>query len=134
MKVLIIDPDTRRARELQRTLAGEGMDVNVAASASFALTMLEWNRHDVVLSRARIGDMDGHELCAILKADPGTHHVRFLLVAALPEIQTAQTRAARVDLIVPAALPLEALAPLIRRHVPALADACICRWTAGRPW
>ena len=52
---------------------GQGSaEVALAPSGSFALTMLEWTRHDVVVSRARIDDMNGHELCAILKSDPGT--------------------------------------------------------------
>ena len=117
MKVLIVDADTRRGLELQQALVADRMDVTTAESGSFALTMLEWNRHDVVVSRAHIGDMDGHELCAILKSDPGTRHVRFLLVAALDEIRTAQTMVAGVDLVVPAALPAQAVGPLIRRLV-----------------
>ena len=117
MKVLIVDPDTRRGRELEQTLVADRMDVTLAESGSFALTMLEWNRHDVVVSRARIGDMDGHELCAILKSDPGTRQVRFLLVAALDEIRTAQTMVAGVDLVVPAALPAQSMGPLIQRLV-----------------
>jgi len=33
--------------------------------------MLEWNRHDVIVSRADLGDMRGDELCTILRDDPG---------------------------------------------------------------
>ena len=64
-----------------------GAEVTVAPNGSFALTMLEWNRHDVVISRALIDDMGGHELCAILKADPSTRDVRFVLVASADEVQ-----------------------------------------------
>ena len=118
MKVLIVDPDAARAPELRLALATNGVEVTVAPSGSFALTMLEWNRHDVVVSRARIDDMDGQELCAILKSDPGTREVRFVLVAAPGEVSAAQTTAAGVDLIVPPTLTPAAMVPLVLRVVP----------------
>jgi CheY-like chemotaxis protein len=115
MKVLVIDPDTKRAPALTQTLLTGGAEVTLASSGSFALTMLEWNRQDVVVSRARLGDMEGHELCAILKADPGTRDVRFVLVAGADEVTTAETAAAGVDLVLPPAMTGSAIVPLILR-------------------
>jgi CheY-like chemotaxis protein len=117
VKVLVVDPDTRRAPALKDTLMAGGVDVTVASSGSFALTMLEWNRHDVVVSRARIDDMDGHELCAILKADPGMRHVRFVLVASASEVSAAETTSAGVDLVLPPSMTDTAILPLIVRLV-----------------
>jgi CheY-like chemotaxis protein len=119
MKVLVVDPDLRRAPALTDTLTAGGAEVTVASSGSFALTMLEWNRHDVVVSRARIEDMDGHELCAILKSDPGTRDVRFVLVAAADEITAAETAAAGVDLVLPPGMMGGAILPLVVRLVEA---------------
>ena len=51
-------------------------------------------RHDVVVSRALIDDMGGHELCAILKADPSTREVRFVLVASADEVSGVESAAA----------------------------------------
>jgi CheY-like chemotaxis protein len=119
VKVLVVDPDTRRAPALKETLMAGGVDVTVASSGSFALTMLEWNRHDVVVCRARIDDMDGHELCAILKADPGTRHVRFVLVASATDVAAADTTSAGVDLVLPPTMTGTAILPLIVRLVEA---------------
>jgi CheY-like chemotaxis protein len=91
----------------------------VASSGSFALTMLEWNRHDVVVSRAHIDDMAGHELCAILKADPGTREVRFVLVAGPDEVTPTETAAGGVDLVLPPSMTGGAILPLIVRLVEA---------------
>ena len=113
MKVLVVDPDLRRAPALKDTLTAGGAEVTVASSGSFALTMLEWNRHDVVVSRARIDDMDGHELCAILKSDPGTRDVRFVLVAGGDEVTSAETAAAGVDLVLPPGMMGGAILPLV---------------------
>jgi CheY-like chemotaxis protein len=119
MKVLVVDPDLRRAPALKETLTAGGAEVTMASSGSFALTMLEWNRHDVVVSRARIEDMDGHELCAILKSDPGTRDVRFVLVAGNDEVTPAETAAAGVDLVLPPSMTSGAILPLVVRLVEA---------------
>ena len=116
MKVLIVDGDMMRTAELKLALTG-GAEVTVASSASFALTMLERNRHDVVVSRARIDDMGGHELCAILKSDPNTRDVRFVLVAGDDEVTAAQTTAAEVDLVLPPSLDAGAVLPLVTRLI-----------------
>jgi len=117
MKILIVDPDARRVPPLQLAFATNGAEVTVAPSGSFALTMLEWNRHDVVMSRARIDDMDGPELCAILKSDPGMRDVRFVLVAGNDDVTPAQTTAAGVDLMLPPTLSAAAMVPLVLRVV-----------------
>jgi CheY-like chemotaxis protein len=119
MKVLVVDPDLRRVPALKEMLTAGGAEVTVASSGSFALTMLEWNRHDVVVSRARIGDMEGHELCAILKSDPGTRDVRFVLVAGGAEVTAAHTAAAGVDLVLPPSMTGGAILPLVVRLVEA---------------
>jgi CheY-like chemotaxis protein len=56
-------------------------DVAAATSGSFALTMLERNRPDLVVSRIAVPDIDGYELCSIMRKDPSTTGVRFLLLA-----------------------------------------------------
>ena len=117
MKVLVVDPDVTRAPALKMALAAGGAEVTVASSGSFALTMLEWNRHDVVVSRARIDDMDGHELCAILKSDPGTRGVRFVLMAGADEVSPTQTGAAGVDLVLPPGMAAGTIVPLVVRLV-----------------
>jgi CheY-like chemotaxis protein len=115
MKILIVDPDGTRAPQLKLALATNGAEVTVAPSGSFALTMLEWNRHDVIVSRARLDDMDGHELCAILRSDPGMRDVRFVLVAGNDDVTTAQTMAAGIDLLLPPTLSATAMVPLVLR-------------------
>jgi len=124
VKILIVDPDATRASALKVALAAAGAEVTVASSGAFALTMLEWNRHDIVVSRARIDDMDGHELCAILKSDPSTRHIRFGLVAGANEVTPVQTTVAGVDLVLGPTLAISALVPLVLRlHQGAAAPA-----------
>jgi CheY-like chemotaxis protein len=85
-RVLVIDPDRESLVELQRALADAGL-TNVAAvpSGSFALTMIERDRPDLIVSRARVSDIDGFELCSIVRSDPALSGVLFLLLLAGPE-------------------------------------------------
>jgi CheY-like chemotaxis protein len=115
VKVLIVDPDPNRAPALAQALVTGGAEVTVAPNGSFALTMLEWNRHDVVISRALIDDMGGHELCAILKADPSTREVRFVLVASADEVSGVESAAGGVDLVLPPSMTGSAIVPLVAR-------------------
>lgn len=99
MKVLIVDPDSGRAATIADAFTGTGAQPAVAPSASFALTMLEWNRQDVIISRAQVGDMDGHELCSMIRADPSTVGVRLVLIAT--NVTPAQVSEIGIDLVIP---------------------------------
>lgn len=102
MKVLIVDPDAARAGTVVEALTARGAQSTVAPSALFALTMLERNQHDVIVSRASVGDMDGQELCAFVRADPSTVGVRFVLIAS--GVTQAQTSQIGIDLVIPEGL------------------------------
>lgn len=101
MKVLLVDPDGSRVSTLCEALTAAGAEVAVAPSGAFALTMLERNPQDAIVSRARIEDMEGHELCAILRSDPEARDVRFVLVAGQDDTSPTQTADAGIDLVVP---------------------------------
>ncbi|MGH7353630.1 MAG: DUF4388 domain-containing protein [Candidatus Rokuibacteriota bacterium] len=119
MKVLLVDPDGSRVSTLREALTAAGAEVSVAPGGTFALTMLERNRQDAIVSRARIDDMEGHELCAILRSDPEARDVRFVLVAGQDDVDPAQTAAAGIDLVVPpsldASVVLSIIVQLVRR-------------------
>src|SRR5262245_1052295 len=79
-KVLLVDADWDNLVALQKALSTAGYEVSVALSGSFALTMLEWDRPDVIVSLTENQDMDGYELCSIIRADPATKDLPFLLL------------------------------------------------------
>ncbi|PJA40745.1 DNA-binding response regulator [candidate division WWE3 bacterium CG_4_9_14_3_um_filter_34_6] len=67
MKVLIIDDDPRVVRTLERLLKEEYI-VNVAMSAEAAEEIAYNTHHDIILLDLILPDMDGEDLCALLKA------------------------------------------------------------------
>lgn len=113
MRILVVDPDHARAPILQELFTASGAEVSVAPSGSFALTMLEWNKQDVIVSRARIDDMDGHELCSMMRSDPSTKDVRFVLIASAEEAMGAETAAAGIDLVLPSSMTGSMIVPLV---------------------
>jgi CheY-like chemotaxis protein len=99
VKILIVDPDTARAASVADALTASGAQPTVAPSALFALTMLERNQQDAIISRASVGDMDGQELCSFVRADPSTVGVRFVLIAS--GVTQAQISQIGIDLVIP---------------------------------
>lgn len=95
-RVLLIDSDRAARVALEQALERAGItDVSGVSSGSFALTMLERERPDVVVCRARLSDIDGWELCQIARSDPALTQMRFVLLATVDDeapagaIQTA---------------------------------------------
>jgi len=81
-RLLLIDPDRGTVAALQQALAVAGLtDVSAVISGSFALTMLERDRPDLIVSRARIPDIDGYELCGIVRSDPEFTGILFVVLA-----------------------------------------------------
>ncbi len=98
-KVLLVDGDPDRIEVTRRALAGGGYEVALAPGGSFALTMLEWDRPELVVSHADVPEVDGYELCSIIRSDPKTKNLAFLLLAG-PSGPTAGAAArAGVDMV-----------------------------------
>jgi CheY-like chemotaxis protein len=97
-RLLLIDPDRRALVALQKALREAGFtSVTAVPSGSFALTMVERERPDLILSRTRVPDIGGLELCAIIRSDPALKHVRLLLVAEDQDEVPDDTARTQVD-------------------------------------
>jgi DNA-binding response OmpR family regulator len=80
-KVLIVDADPTKLQALKAALTMAAYQVTSATSASFALTTLERDRPDLIVSGSQTEDMDGVEFCSIIRSDPTTHDIPFLLLS-----------------------------------------------------
>ena len=96
-KVLLVDPEPDSRGAFERALRGDGYEVSVAASGSFALTQLEWDRPNVIVTQARVDDMDGCELFGLVRSDPKTGDIPFLLLAGLERHIAAEAAEHGVD-------------------------------------
>ena len=96
-KVLLVDPEPDSRGAFERALRGDGYEVSVAASGSFALTQIEWDRPHLIVTQARVDDMDGCELFGLVRSDPKTGDIPFLLLAGLERHIAAEAAEHGVD-------------------------------------
>jgi CheY-like chemotaxis protein len=109
-RVILIDPDRTALAALQAALGQAGVnDVLAVTSGSFALTMLERNRPDLIVSRLGVPDIDGYELCSIVRKDPLMTGVLFLLLASPGDEAGATMLEDKPDQTLAGDLPLTAI-------------------------
>jgi DNA-binding response OmpR family regulator len=80
-KVLIVDSDPSKLQTLKAALSTAAYQVTAATSASFALTTIERDRPDLIVSGSRTGDLGGVEFCSIIRSNPITRDIPFLLLS-----------------------------------------------------
>jgi len=89
-RVLIVDADPNKLAVLKAALTHAAYHVTSATSASFALTTLERDRPDLIVSGNRTEDMDGVEFCSIIRSNPITHDIPFLLLSIIATVIASQ--------------------------------------------
>ncbi len=123
-KVLIVDANQDSRAALAHALTDAGYEAAVATSGSFALTMLEWEQPDLIVSYAKVQDMDGYELFTMVRRDPATKDTPFLLLAGRDRPIALAATEAGVDMTVTGDFTL---ATVMARIKELLGDA----WPAG---
>lgn len=78
--VLLVDADSDSSLRLQKAFEAAGYEVSVATSGSSALVSVKQRRPDLIVSRAMFEDMYGSELCSMVRADPTTKEIMFILL------------------------------------------------------
>ncbi|WP_373976382.1 diguanylate cyclase [Chitinibacter sp. SCUT-21] len=99
--ILVVD-DQMAIIEALGELLGEQHDVRFALSAQQALQQIERQTPDLILLDIMMPDMDGYELCRILKSRPQTTEIPVIFITALatPAQETRGLDAGAVDYIV----------------------------------
>lgn len=84
MKALIVAANLESTRALQQAFIQSGFEVQTETSALYALTLLERNRPDVVVSLAQLSDMSGAEFYELVRSDEALRFVAFILLSPQP--------------------------------------------------
>ena len=113
-KVLVVDANQDSRAALAHALTEAGYEAAVATSGSFALTMLEWEQPDLIVSYAKVQDMDGYELFTMVRRDPATKDTPFLLLAGRDRPIALAATEAGVDMTVTGDLTLATVMQRIR--------------------
>jgi CheY-like chemotaxis protein len=99
-RVLVVDADARSLEMLAVALLDSGFTVRTAASAAEALAEARKRPPSLVLTDVAIPGMDGFQLCAAFRDDPGLGKVPVVLLAggqAGPRVRERGTMAGASD-------------------------------------
>jgi CheY-like chemotaxis protein len=129
-KVLVVDANQDSRAALAHALTEAGYEAAVATSGSFALTMLEWEQPDLIVSYAKVQDMDGYELFTMVRRDPATKDTPFLLLAGRDRPIALAATEAGVDMTVTGDFSLETVMLRIREL---LGDEAVASTPSARP-
>jgi PAS domain S-box-containing protein len=98
-RILVVDSDLDRGREIANTLRGEDFDVSCAESATAALEIAQKVIPDVVLLDMLLADLPGNEVCHRMKTNEGLAGVKVIhvgtpLLTSIPGIALGSNREA----------------------------------------
>jgi diguanylate cyclase (GGDEF)-like protein len=83
LSILLIDDQVDNLRFLSAILTQQGYKVRKAISGEMALETLQVEHPDLILLDIQMPQMDGYEICSILKATPATQDIPVIFLSAL---------------------------------------------------
>ena len=84
-RVLVVDDILPNVKVLEAKLTAEYFEVATAMNGRDALASMAADPPDIVLLDVMMPEMDGVEVCRIIKADPKLSHIPVVMVTALSE-------------------------------------------------
>jgi CheY-like chemotaxis protein len=98
--VLAVEPDPRMADLLRESLEPDGYSVVVVPTAQAALDILKTTVPVVFITNAENSDIDGHDLCLIIKRSDRLEHIPIILLSlsTQPAENTSQQLGAVVSI------------------------------------
>jgi signal transduction histidine kinase len=81
--ILLVDDTEANLRVLGPLLRAEGWSVAAATRGEQALKLIAQRRPDLILLDVMMPEMDGFEVCRLLRANPETHDLTILFITAL---------------------------------------------------
>lgn len=95
-RILAVEDDAIMANMLQHVMRAESFEFFTCAQGGAALDLAVKEKPDVILLDIHLPDMDGHEVCRRLKADPRVRHIPVLMLTG--EARAVESRVKGLDL------------------------------------
>lgn len=83
-RILLVDDDADTLALIRIWLTQQGFDVSVAANGSEALSQIQEEPPDLIVTDQSMPRMTGLELCARLRARAKTRHIPIIMCSAQP--------------------------------------------------
>jgi signal transduction histidine kinase len=84
-RILIVEDSPTQAQRLKYILERHGYEVTPTANGKLAIEAARANKPSLIISDILMPEMDGYELCEIIKSDPELHAVPVILVTTLSD-------------------------------------------------
>lgn len=84
--ILVVDDTIENLRLLEGLLTEQGYNVRAAPNGSLALRSIQTALPDLVLLDIMMPDMDGYQVCDVLKADVRTREIPIIFISALDAV------------------------------------------------
>jgi putative two-component system response regulator len=84
--ILIVDDTLANLQLLANMLKAEGYKVRPASSGAMALQAVTKKQPDLILLDIKMPEMDGYEVCTLLKNNPQTCDIPVLFISALSDV------------------------------------------------
>src|SRR5208337_1886309 len=84
--LLIVDDDLSALQTLEALLSREGYEVRGAPNGQTALMFAREDPPELILLDIRLPDMDGFQVCRLLKADQKTGNIPVIFISGLDEV------------------------------------------------
>lgn len=81
-KILIVEDEESLLKLESILLISKGFDVKGVSNGKAALTAIEEEKPDLVLLDIMLPEIDGFEVCKLIKSDPATRHIPVIMLTA----------------------------------------------------
>jgi CheY-like chemotaxis protein len=116
-KVLLVDGRAESRDMVANALTIAGFEVTAAPDGASAVTMLDWECPDVIVSSAKVQDMDGYELFTLVRKHPTTLDTPFLLLAGRDRPTALAAAEAGVNIVLTGDVALDVIVARIAELV-----------------
>lgn len=100
--ILIVDDDDLNREVMEAYLSLEGYSILVTGSGRKALEIAKLKQPDLMILDVRLPDLDGINVCKLLKSDSQIKHILVMMITGLSDRETRQqAEDAQVDLFFP---------------------------------
>lgn len=83
--ILIVDDNTNNLKVLSKILRNAGFEIAIASAGKQALEQIEYEHPALIILDIMMPDLDGFELCRLLKENPATQEIPIIFMTALSE-------------------------------------------------